>query len=526
MTIQSTVRKAGPFLGNGVTIVFPFTFKCFNTSDLQVVKTSTAGVDGNPLVLNSDYSVALNADQNASPGGSITYPLSGTLLQTGEKLTATGVLAELQGTHITNGGNFFANNIEDQMDYLTILVQQHAEKLARVLLASSTDAAPTLLLGTAAQRALKYLTFDASGNASLAQSLPSGTLSQSTILTFLAGSSTSLGSILYPQTSVETTAGAVIVSTIYGPGDPRRATFYTNTGWVDFGDLPTYVDATHITVPGDQTGRYVPFTRVMVVGAASRADTRVVSSSFAASKTTLTLSMAEIGGVVPIVPIAAWVQTMPSTTGPNCLINNSNTIVGTMIINRGQGATAASRIALFTTDAAGASNAAVALLAVNPTYSGPYIAGGYGSGGRAVLYTPPSYTLEIGTSDTARILIPADNTKISFINDIQNDNPNASRATIAANGLSDAMFQVKVANAQVAYFLASTTETMIGSSGATDFSLIYNGARAFTINGVSATGTATPSAFTNNKPGSNAGAISWIPVKTSGGTQGYIPIFG
>lgn len=184
MTISSASRKAGPFLGNGVTASFPFTFKVFTTSDIQVLKTSIGGADA-VLVLNSDYSVALNADQNASPGGTITYPLSGVALATGEKLTATGVLAALQGTHITNGGNFFANNIEDQMDYLTILTQQLAEQTSRALIGSTTDVAPVLSLGTAAQRAGKFVAFDTNGNISLSVTLPSGTLSQASISVFL-----------------------------------------------------------------------------------------------------------------------------------------------------------------------------------------------------------------------------------------------------------------------------------------------------------------------------------------------------
>lgn len=219
MTISSSTRKAGPFLGNGVTSSFPFTFKCFSTSDIQVIKTSTVGVDAT-LVLNSDYSVALNADQNASPGGSIIFPLSGALLQTGEKLTATGVLSALQQTHITNGGNFFANNIEDQMDYLTILIQQLAEQLARVALASSSDVNPVLSIGTAVQRALKYITFDAQGNLSLATSLPSATLSASTI-----------GSFLYPPLPSE--SGITIVNGQYPYGYVDRYGTNTTPGTTD-----------------------------------------------------------------------------------------------------------------------------------------------------------------------------------------------------------------------------------------------------------------------------------------------------
>jgi hypothetical protein len=69
LAISSTVRTAGPYSGNGVTTVFAFAFKVFLTSDLQVVKNGADGIDV-PLVLTTDYSVTLNPNQDAAPGGS------------------------------------------------------------------------------------------------------------------------------------------------------------------------------------------------------------------------------------------------------------------------------------------------------------------------------------------------------------------------------------------------------------------------------------------------------------------------
>ncbi|MDE1154418.1 MAG: hypothetical protein PW735_01665 [Acidobacteriaceae bacterium] len=79
MTISSTTRRAGPFAGNGVTTVFPFAFKVFAKTDVSVAVVDSQG-NQTALTLDSDYSVALNADQNANPGGNITYPISGTAL--------------------------------------------------------------------------------------------------------------------------------------------------------------------------------------------------------------------------------------------------------------------------------------------------------------------------------------------------------------------------------------------------------------------------------------------------------------
>ena len=37
MTISSTVRVAGPFVGNGTASVFPYAFKVFAATDLDVM---------------------------------------------------------------------------------------------------------------------------------------------------------------------------------------------------------------------------------------------------------------------------------------------------------------------------------------------------------------------------------------------------------------------------------------------------------------------------------------------------------
>jgi hypothetical protein len=163
MTVSSTLRKAGPFNGNGVTTAFPFTFKVFAKTDIQVVKTAATGVQ-TTLVLDSDYSVVLNADQDASPGGTITYPVVGSPLAGGSKLDVVGSLDYAQNTDITNLGKFLPQVHENALDYLTILVQQLLEKQGRSLLLPVGET--TTALATAANRLDRVLGFNAaSGNA-------------------------------------------------------------------------------------------------------------------------------------------------------------------------------------------------------------------------------------------------------------------------------------------------------------------------------------------------------------------------
>lgn len=145
MTVASTTRKAGPFSGNGSTTSFPFLFKVFTKNDIQVVRADASGVE-TVLTLDSDYSVTLNADQTASPGGTITYPISGSPLASGLTLAILGSLAYSQGTSLPTGGAFNAANVEAALDRLTILNQQLLEKVNRAALVPVTNAADATIL--------------------------------------------------------------------------------------------------------------------------------------------------------------------------------------------------------------------------------------------------------------------------------------------------------------------------------------------------------------------------------------------
>lgn len=164
MTISSTTRKAGPFDGNGVTTSFPFTFKVFAAADLRVVRTAPSGGEAD-LVLDSDYSVSLNGDQDANPGGTVTYPVSGSPLPADWRLTLIGDIDYLQPTDITNGGGFYPQVIENALDRNVMLIQQVAEEAGRsIRVAVSDDVTTGLELPAQASRADKVLGFDANGD--------------------------------------------------------------------------------------------------------------------------------------------------------------------------------------------------------------------------------------------------------------------------------------------------------------------------------------------------------------------------
>lgn len=128
MSISSEVRRAGPYSGNGSTTAFAFAFKVFNTSQVVVTRT-VSGVE-TTLTLTTDYTVTLNANQNTNPGGSVTML---TAPATGQSLTITSNVANLQPTAIANLGGFYPEVINDSLDRATIQIQQLDERLDRAL---------------------------------------------------------------------------------------------------------------------------------------------------------------------------------------------------------------------------------------------------------------------------------------------------------------------------------------------------------------------------------------------------------
>jgi hypothetical protein len=126
MTISNTTRTAGPFIGNGVTAAFPFAYKVFARSDVLVARTVTATGVETILTLDSDYTVSLNRDQNASPGGVITMTVPPPV---GTTLAATSNISISQNLDLTNGGGFYPAVINDAFDRIVITIQQLAAKI-------------------------------------------------------------------------------------------------------------------------------------------------------------------------------------------------------------------------------------------------------------------------------------------------------------------------------------------------------------------------------------------------------------
>lgn len=150
MTISATARRAGPFLGNGTATSFAFTFKVFSSADIAVSLANSAGVE-TLLVLDADYTVTLNANQDTSPGGTVTYPISGAPLPVGSTLVIVGDIDFNQPLDLPAGGNFSPLALENQLDRTVMQIQELDERLGRALLlpvnSSFTVSLPTPAAG-------------------------------------------------------------------------------------------------------------------------------------------------------------------------------------------------------------------------------------------------------------------------------------------------------------------------------------------------------------------------------------------
>lgn len=134
MTVASTLRRAGPYTGNGATREFAFTFKVFEAKDLSVYRSTDTAEE--LLVLDTDYSVELAVDQDNSPGGKVVLKEP---LEDGRRLAIISTVAYDQQSVFTNKGGFYPKTLNLVNDKTVILIQQLLEQVSRALITDPTD---------------------------------------------------------------------------------------------------------------------------------------------------------------------------------------------------------------------------------------------------------------------------------------------------------------------------------------------------------------------------------------------------
>lgn len=157
MTVSSTVRTAGPYIGTGAVSTYAFAFKVFATSDVLVQVTDTVDVLST-LTYGADYTVTLNGDQNANPGGNV---LLAAPLALDFSLVIGSAVPQTQPTRITNAGGFLPQVIEDALDRIVILLQQSIGAISGVL--RVPEIGGVHVLPPAVERADRVAGFDSEG---------------------------------------------------------------------------------------------------------------------------------------------------------------------------------------------------------------------------------------------------------------------------------------------------------------------------------------------------------------------------
>lgn len=161
MTIGTNNRNDA--IGNDAASVYPYGFKIFAATDLEVTVRSSAGVE---TVLSYPLAYSVSGVGLAA-GGSVTladldavYQNADATLKTGYAITIRRIRPLTQATDIRNQGGFFAATHEDTFDHLMMVDQQQQDEIDRSLRLPVTETPIDAQLFLPFDRAGKFLAFN------------------------------------------------------------------------------------------------------------------------------------------------------------------------------------------------------------------------------------------------------------------------------------------------------------------------------------------------------------------------------
>lgn len=164
MAVGYIKRLAGPYTGAGTTTL-PFGFKIFEPTDVYVAVAANSVDQPTNLVYGTGYTVTMNEDQDAAPGGTVTLL---TALSGSQVAVVGSALAYTQETQFTNYNRFPPVLVNTGLDRIVIQIQQLVEQLGRVLKVPETaDTTPEELIKSL-QNAAETATVIAKGYAEAA----------------------------------------------------------------------------------------------------------------------------------------------------------------------------------------------------------------------------------------------------------------------------------------------------------------------------------------------------------------------
>ena len=127
--IEYVKRLAGPFTSEGQSRL-PFGFLIFEKTDVYVATADDPEAQAKMLVYGQDYSVEMNADQTATPGGTVVLT---TPIVKGNIFVVGSAVAYTQNMQLTNYSRFPPEIINEAMDRVVVQFQQIVELLGRCL---------------------------------------------------------------------------------------------------------------------------------------------------------------------------------------------------------------------------------------------------------------------------------------------------------------------------------------------------------------------------------------------------------
>lgn len=131
MSVSNQTNKVST-LADGVTTVFSFSFKVFDSSELYVYTIATNGTVTGPLTITTDYTVTINS---VSEGGTVTLLVAPA---SGKTVFIKRVVPYTQAAVIPSEGPLPGLQIENQLDLMTMMVIQINETVGRSIVMPAT----------------------------------------------------------------------------------------------------------------------------------------------------------------------------------------------------------------------------------------------------------------------------------------------------------------------------------------------------------------------------------------------------
>ena len=132
MPVSTAKNKKQYNCGEGQT-EFAFPYKCFGAADMVVVITSSLGVEGDPLTLNTHYTIA-PTNNDYKNGCVVTTIGADSPYAAGNKITLLRVLTLTQSADFEPYGSLPSNTLDACLDKLMMINQQLKEAIGRQLL--------------------------------------------------------------------------------------------------------------------------------------------------------------------------------------------------------------------------------------------------------------------------------------------------------------------------------------------------------------------------------------------------------